>query len=62
MILLTLNCRGLANSSKKLALKRLIEVHNPSIIFLQEIMTDGEKVINDLTRILKGWDFSLLML
>jgi len=31
----------LANSSKKLALKFLIEFHNPSIIFLQELMTYG---------------------
>jgi len=40
-----------------LSLKILIEVLNPSIIFLQEIMIDGEKVINELSRILKGWDF-----
>jgi len=36
-----------------LALKRLIEVHNPLIIFLQEIITDGEMVINGMSRILK---------
>jgi len=40
-----------------MALKRLFEVHNPSIIFLQEIMTNVEKVINGLSRILKSWYF-----
>ena len=39
MISITLNCRGVANSSKKLALKRLIDVNNPSIIFLR--INDG---------------------
>jgi hypothetical protein len=54
MIFLTLNCIGLANSSNKLALKRLIEVHSPFTIFLQVIITDGGEAIKDLSNILGG--------
>jgi hypothetical protein len=43
-----------------MALNRLVEVHNPSIIFLQEIMTNGDKVINDLSKILRGLYFSFI--
>jgi hypothetical protein len=60
MILMTLNYRGLANPSKKLALKRLVEEINPSIILLQEIMTKGEKTIHELSKILGRWDFSFI--
>lgn len=37
MKILSFNCRGLASSSKKLALKKLVRVENRDIIFLQEI-------------------------
>jgi hypothetical protein len=43
MNFLTLNLKGLANLSKKFSPKRLIENINPSIILLQEIMSDGRK-------------------
>jgi hypothetical protein len=46
MIVLSLKCIGLANSSRKLAIKRLVETHNLSILFLQETMMEGEKEIN----------------
>jgi hypothetical protein len=60
MIFLTLNYRGLVNSSNKLVIKRLTKVHNPYIIFLQELMTDGEKVVQDLSMLLMGWEFSFI--
>jgi hypothetical protein len=44
MIFLTLNCRGMDNPSKKLVVKRLVDNIKPSIILLQETMTDGEKI------------------
>jgi hypothetical protein len=60
MIFLTLKYRGMANSLKKLAIKRLIEVSNPSIIFLQELMIDREKVVQDLSKLLRGLKFSFI--
>jgi hypothetical protein len=41
MISLSLTCRGLDNPSKKKALKRLMEMHRPDILFLQETMGSG---------------------
>ena len=41
MILLTLNVRGLASLSKKLAVIRLINQHVVDVIFLQETMIEG---------------------
>jgi hypothetical protein len=60
MIFLTLNCRGLDNPSKKLAIKRFIETLKPSIILLQETMTYGEKVIQELSTFMIGWEFSYI--
>jgi hypothetical protein len=45
---------------QKLAIKRLINTHNPSIILLQELMTDEDKVVKDPSKLLKGWDFSFI--
>jgi hypothetical protein len=59
MIFLTLKYRGLANSSKN-GLKRLIEVNNPSVIFLQELMIDEEKVVQDLSKLFGSWEFSYI--
>lgn len=58
MIFLTLNCQGLANPSKKLAIKRPIETLKPSIILLHETMTDGVKVIQELSKFMIEWEFS----
>jgi hypothetical protein len=60
MIFLSLNYRGIANPSKKLALKRLIDSQNPSIIYLQELMIEGDKIIQDLSKLLKGLDFKFV--
>jgi hypothetical protein len=53
--------RDLANPSSKLAIKRLVDLHHPSVILLQETM-QGDKAINSLSPILLGWDFQQWML
>ena len=57
MKLLSLNCRGLESTQKKLALKRVILVHKPDVILLQEIMGPEVKVTTLLTSILKYFSF-----
>jgi hypothetical protein len=57
MKILSLNCRGLASPTKKSSLKRLITVHNPDIIFLQETMGISEIVTRALEALLPGWSF-----
>ena len=41
MILMTLNCRGLASKPKKLAVCRRVEDKHVDVLFLQESMGDG---------------------
>ena len=48
MILLTLNCRGLASQPKKLAVKRLIVEQSVDVIFLQETMIEGCVLVGSL--------------
>jgi hypothetical protein len=60
MIFLPLNYGGVVNSLNNLDVKILIEVHNPSTIFLQELMIDEEKVVQYLSKLLRGWDFSFI--
>jgi hypothetical protein len=50
----------MANPSMKLALKRLIDTNNPSVFFLQEFMTEGAKIVQYLSKHIKGWDFSFM--
>jgi len=57
---MSLNCQGLANPSNKLTIKRSIESLKPSIILLREIMSIGEKTIQELSKLLSGWDFSFI--
>lgn len=52
MISLTINYRGSNNPSKKLALKRLVNVHKPDVILLQETMTVGGQIVSDIERLL----------
>jgi hypothetical protein len=44
--------------SKKISLKRLIEINQPNIICLQETMGVGIEVITLLEKLLKSWNFS----
>ena len=57
MILLTLNVRGLASLSKKLAVIRLINQHVVDVIFLQETMIEGCVLVQDLEHLIHGWQF-----
>ena len=57
MILMTLNCRGLASLPKKLAVKRLIDEQSLDVIFLQETMFDGCILVKEMELLLKGWQF-----
>jgi exonuclease III len=60
MKILSFNCRGLASPTKKSSLKRLIAVHNPDVLFLQETMGLSEVVIRSLEALLLGWSFVVL--
>ena len=55
MILMTLNCRGLASLPKKLAVKRLIDKQSLDVIYLQETMCEGCILVKDMELLLKGW-------
>ena len=41
MIVMTLNCRGLASKPKKLTICRLVADQSIDVLFLQETMGDG---------------------
>jgi hypothetical protein len=60
MIVLSHNYRGLANPTKILAIKRLVKIHSPSIMLLQETMIVGKKVESSLSASFPGWDFLAL--
>ena len=60
MICLSFNCRGLANSDKRLALRELIAQKAIDILFLQETLDDGIAVAAILKSILPHWTFITL--
>jgi len=57
MIVLSLNTRGFRNPSTRIPLVRLVELHKLDVIFLEEIMGEGKKVIGTLEKIMKEWNF-----
>ena len=57
MILMTLNCHGLASKPKKLAVCRLVEDQHIDVLFLQESMGNGVLFADELESMLKGWNF-----
>ena len=57
MILMTLNCRGLASKPKKLAVCRFVEDQHVDVLFLQESMGNGHLLVVELETMLKGWNF-----
>ena len=57
MILMTLNCRGLASHPKKLAVKRLIDEQSLDVIFLQENMYDGCVLVKEMELMIKVLQF-----
>ena len=57
MIIMTLNCRGLASNPKKLAVRRLIDEQGVDVLFLQETMGDRVILVDELETMLKEWKF-----
>ena len=57
MIVMTLNCHGLASNPKKLAVRRLIEEQAIDVLFLQETMSDGSILVSELEVMFKEWKF-----
>ena len=57
MILMTLNCRGLASKPKKLAICKLVEDKHVDVLFMQESMGNGQLSVVELEFMLKGWTF-----
>ena len=57
MIMMTLNCRGLASLPKKLAVRRLIDEQSLDVIFLQDTMCDGCILVREMELLLKYWQF-----
>ena len=57
MIVMTLNCRGLASKPKKLAICRLVSDQSIDVLFLQETMGDGVLFAGNMELLLPGWTF-----
>ena len=57
MIVMTLNCRGLDNTPKKLAIRRMIEDYFLDVIFMQETMCDGSLLVGALEIMITEWKF-----
>ena len=57
MIVMTLNCMGLASIPKKLVVCMLVTDQLIDVLFLQESMGDGDLFAGDLETILNGWSF-----
>jgi len=57
---LSYNCRGLASSSKKLAMMRLIETDPIDIIMLQETLYSADHIICSMHSITPGWIYIAL--
>jgi hypothetical protein len=57
MLVTSLDIRILGKASKKLALRRLVEIHNPYILLIQGTLRDGKKVIDELSKSYKDWEF-----
>ena len=57
MIVMTLNCRGLASKAKKLAICKLVADQSVDVLFLQETMGDGVLFAVNMELLLSGWNF-----
>ena len=55
MKIMSFNCHELANPSKKLPLRRLIEINRPDVFLLQETLILNEDVSCILETLLSGW-------
>ena len=57
MIMMTLNCRGLASIPKKLAVCRLVADQHIDVLFIQETMGDGFIFAGEMETLLNRWSF-----
>ena len=57
MIMMTLNCRGLASIPKKLVVCRLVADQLIDVLFLQETMADGFIFAGEMETLLNRWSF-----
>ena len=57
MIVMTLNCRGLASIPKKLAMRRLVDKQFIDVLFLQETKCDGVILMGEMESLFKDWKF-----
>ena len=57
MKIMSFNCRGLANPSKKSSLRHLIGFNRPDVVLLQETLGLNEDVSCILESLLLGWMF-----
>jgi len=57
MKILSFNCRGLANPSKKSSLRRVIDLNCLDVILLQETLGLSDDVTKSLELLLPGWKF-----
>ena len=57
MIVTTFNCQGLASLPKKIDVRRLVEDQFIDVLFLQEIMGDGQILAGELELMLSQWVF-----
>jgi len=60
MIFLSFDCRGLSNSSKRLALKYLFMKSVCDVIMLQETLCSGVSAMNIPGHMMLGWSFVAL--
>ena len=60
MKILCFNCRGLTIPSKKLSLKRLVDVLVHDVLLLQETMGNSDVVVGFLKYLLPYWDFHVI--
>jgi exonuclease III len=60
MILLSLNIQGLRSPSKRILLVKLIEIQKPDVLIIEETMDKDHKLVMELGKLLKHWDFMSL--
>lgn len=60
MIIIFLNCRGLASSPKKMALKEVIHNYNLDTLLLQEMLGVGSEVSKNLSKFMPRWHIQAL--
>ena len=60
MRILYYNYRGLASPSKKLSLKRLVDVLALDVLLLQETMGNSNAMVGALKSMLLDWDFAAI--